>query len=222
MSFLRICRFTAFFVILGLQKKRTVRPNRDYQLMTDYKEDLENALRVLRSGGIILYPTDTIWGIGCDATNPAAVAKVYALKQRSETKSMLVLVASTDDFSLYSESVPDVAVELAELSERPCTVVLDNAVRLAPNLISTDGTIGLRATRDPFSRDLCRALRRPLVSTSANISGSPSPATFGEIDSRVKEGVDYIVEWRRNDTTAALPSSVVKIAADGQFRILRQ
>lgn len=190
--------------------------------MTDYKEDLENALRVLRSGGIILYPTDTIWGIGCDATNPAAVAKVYALKQRSETKSMLVLVASTDDFSLYSESVPDVAVELAELSERPCTVVLDNAVRLAPNLISTDGTIGLRATRDPFSRDLCRALRRPLVSTSANISGSPSPATFGEIDSRVKEGVDYIVEWRRNDTTAALPSSVVKIAADGQFRILRQ
>lgn len=188
----------------------------------DYKEDLDNALKALRAGGIILYPTDTIWGIGCDATNPAAVARVYALKRRSESKSMLVLVPSAADMEKYSAAVPDVAYELSELSERPCTIVLDNAMNLAPNLISPDGSIGMRVTRDRFSRELCLALRRPLVSTSANISGHPSASCFSMIEPEVKAGVDYIVEWRRDDETPGHPSSVIRISADGQFKILRQ
>lgn len=190
--------------------------------MSDYKEDLDNALKALRAGGIILYPTDTIWGIGCDATNPAAVARVYALKQRSETKSMLVLVPSVADMEKYSAAVPDVAYELSELSERPCTIVLDKAMNLASNLISSDGSIGIRVTRDRFSRELCLALRHPIVSTSANISGHPSASCFALIEPEVKAGVDYIVEWRRDDETPAKPSSVIRISADGQFKILRQ
>lgn len=190
-------------------------------MMSDYKEDIDKALDVLRRGGIILYPTDTIWGIGCDATNPKAVAAVYRLKKRNETKSMLVLVDSEKMLTRYCESVPEVALQLSELSERPCTLVLDGAVNLAPNLVAADGSIGMRVTRDDFSRDLCRAFGRPIVSTSANISGEPSPSLFREISPEVADNVDYIVEWRRGDTTPARPSSVIKISSDGQFKILR-
>lgn len=186
-----------------------------------YAEDLEKALEVLRSGGIILYPTDTIWGIGCDATNAKAVAKIYALKRREESKSMIVLVASTADFSRYSDAVPDVAYELAELSEKPCTLVLDDAKGIAANLIADDGSVGIRATREIFSRELCRALRRPLVSTSANISGKKSAECFAEIDDEIIAGVDYVVNWRRDDTSKAKPSTVIKIKEDGEFTILR-
>lgn len=188
----------------------------------EYDSDIDGALKTLRDGGIILYPTDTIWGIGCDATNPKAVERIYALKKRSDTKSMLVLVSSIDDFYRYSDSVPDVAVELAELSDRPCTIVFDDARRLAPNMIAGDGSIGMRATHDDFSRELCRQLRRPLVSTSANISGTPSPAFFKEIDSQIIQGVDYVVKWRRGDETPAKPSMVIKISENGQFTILRK
>lgn len=190
-------------------------------MMSDYKEDIDKALDVLRRGGIILYPTDTIWGIGCDATNPEAVAAVYRLKKRNETKSMLVLVDSEKMLTRYCESVPEVALQLSELSERPCTLVLDGAVNLAPNLVAADGSIGMRVTRDDFSRDLCRAFGRPIVSTSANISGEPSPSMFREISPEVADNVDYIVEWRRGDTAPSRPSSVIKISSDGQFKILR-
>lgn len=190
-------------------------------MMSDYKEDIDKALDVLRRGGIILYPTDTIWGIGCDATNPEAVAAVYRLKKRNETKSMLVLVDSEKMLTRYCESVPEVALQLSELSERPCTLVLDGAVNLAPNLVADDGSIGMRVTRDDFSRDLCRAFGRPIVSTSANISGEPSPALFREISPEVADNVDYIVEWRQGDTAPSRPSSVIKISSDGQFKILR-
>lgn len=190
-------------------------------MMSDYKEDIDKALDVLRRGGIILYPTDTIWGIGCDATNSEAVAAVYRLKKRNETKSMLVLVDSEKMLTRYCESVPEVALQLSELSERPCTLVLDGAVNLAPNLVAADGSIGMRVTRDDFSRDLCRAFGRPIVSTSANISGEPSPSLFREISPEVADNVDYIAEWRRGDTTPARPSSVIKISSDGQFKILR-
>lgn len=189
--------------------------------MSDYKEDIDKALDVLRRGGIILYPTDTIWGIGCDATNSEAVATVYRLKKRSETKSMLVLVDSEKMLTRYCESVPEVALQLSELSERPCTLVLDGAINLAPNLVAADGSIGMRVTRDDFSRDLCRAFGRPIVSTSANISGEPSPALFREISPEVVDNVDYVVGWRRGDTAPSRPSSVIKISSDGQFKILR-
>lgn len=191
-------------------------------MMSDYKEDIDNAIKVLRRGGIIIYPTDTIWGIGCDATNPDAVAAVYKLKKRSDTKSMLVLVDSPETLFRYCESVPDVALQLSELSERPCTLVLDGAMNLAPNLIASDGSIGMRVTRDDFSRDLCRTFKRPIVSTSANISGEPSPSFFREISPEVTAMADYVVKWRRDDTTPARPSSVIKIAADGEFKILRK
>lgn len=190
-------------------------------MMSDYKEDIDKALDVLRRGGIILYPTDTIWGIGCDATNSEAVAAVYRLKKRSETKSMLVLVDSEKMLTRYCESAPEVALQLSELSERPCTLVLDGAVNLAPNLVAADGSIGMRVTRDDFSRDLCRAFGRPIVSTSANISGEPSPALFREISPEVVDNVDYVVGWRRGDTAPSRPSSVIKISSDGQFKILR-
>lgn len=190
--------------------------------MPDYKEDIDKALEVLRRGGIILYPTDTIWGIGCDATNPKAVDAIYRLKRRNESHSMLVLVESTDRLSDYCNDVPEVAEQLSELSERPCTLVLDGAVNLASNLIASDGSIGMRVTRDDYSRELCRRLRRPIVSTSANISGEPSPSFFSQVSEEIITGVDYVAEWRRDDETPSKPSSIIKIASDGQFKILRQ
>lgn len=190
--------------------------------MADYKEDIDNALKVLRGGGVILYPTDTIWGLGCDATNPSAVDAVYRLKQRSESKSMLVLVDDAEKLSLYSSCVPEVALQLSELSEKPCTLVLDGAMNLAPNLIAADGSVGLRVSRDDFSRQLCKAFGRPIVSTSANISGQPSPALFSDIAPDLIRSVDYVVHWRRDDSRPAAPSSVVKISADGEFKILRK
>lgn len=189
--------------------------------MSDYTEDIEKALKVLRDGGIILYPTDTIWGIGCDACNPKAVEKVYKLKQRAESKSMLVLVDSIGMLERYVKEVPEVGIQLIELSEKPCTLVLDDAQGLAPNLIANDGSVGFRVSRDPFSRDLCRALRKPMVSTSANISGYSAPAIFSEIAPEIVDNVDYVVNWRREETTKSAPSSVIKISADGQFKILR-
>lgn len=188
----------------------------------DYKEDIHRALDILRKGGIILYPTDTIWGIGCDATNPKAVDAIYRLKRRNESHSMLVLVESTERLSDFCAEVPVVAEQLSELSERPCTLVLDHAINLAPNLIASDGSIGIRVTRDSYSRELCQRLRRPIVSTSANISGQPSPAFFSQISEEIINGVDYVAEWRRNDETDVQPSSIIKIASDGQFKILRQ
>lgn len=186
-----------------------------------YAKDLDEALAVLRRGGIILYPTDTVWGIGCDATDAEAVARIYTLKRRAESKSMIVLVPSTDNFGLYSDSVADVAYDLAELSERPCTLVLDGAIGLAPNLVAEDGSVGMRATCDDFSRDLCRLLRHPLVSTSANLSGEKTAACFQDINPEIIAGVDYVVEWRRDDVTPAKPSTVIKIKEDGEFTILR-
>lgn len=188
----------------------------------EYKDDLARAVETLREGGVILYPTDTIWGLGCDATNPEAVAKVYALKKREETKSMLVLVASPADLSRYSEAVPEIAYDLIEASDRPVTLVLDKARMLAPNLIGTDGSIGIRVTAERFSRDLCRMLRRPIVSTSANLSGAPSAAIFSEIAPEVIQGTDYVAYYRREENSPALPSIVIKLSENGEFKILRQ
>ena len=184
-------------------------------------EEVARAADVVKQGGVILYPTDTVWGIGCDASNPEAVKKVFDLKQRADHKAMIVLVGSVDDVDLYVESVPDIARDLIEFSDKPLTIVYDRGARLAPALLGEDGSIGIRVTRESFSAALCRRLRRPLVSTSANISGQPAPAIFREISPEIIDGVDYVVDYRRDDTTRNCPSTVMRLSAGGEFKILR-
>lgn len=191
------------------------------------KEDLETALRVLRSGGIIVYPTDTVWGIGCDATNEEAVRRIYALKQREDSKSMLVLLDSAAKLDYYVD-VPETAEQLLEANEcspaealRPLTIIYPNARHLAPNLIAEDGSLGIRITNEPFSKALCAQLKRPIVSTSANISGEPTPRHFREISEQILDNTDYNCLFRRDDEAEHEPSSIIKINADGTFKIIR-
>ncbi len=189
---------------------------------TEYDEDLRKAVTTIRKGGIILYPTDTVWGIGCDATNPEAVAKIFALKQRAEAKSMLVLVDSALRAQTYVADIPDVAYDMLDISDKPLTLILDGAKNLAKNLVAEDGSIGIRVTNEKFSHDLCYRFSKPVVSTSANISGHPAAAIFSEIEQEIKDGVDYIVKFRQDDTKKSKPSSIVKLKADGQVTIIRQ
>ena len=184
-------------------------------------EDLKKACDVLRKGGLILYPTDTIWGIGCDATNEEAVQRVYTLKQRADNKAMLLLLGNEARLESYVQEVPEIAWSLIEVADRPLTLIYPGARNLAPNLIAEDGSVGIRITREEFSRRLCEQFRRPVVSTSANISGQPAPHTFQEIAEEIKQGVDYIVQYRQDDLTAAQPSSILKLGAGGLFQIIR-
>lgn len=191
------------------------------------KEDLQAALRVLRSGGVIVYPTDTVWGIGCDATNAEAVAKIYAMKQREDSKSMLVLLDSPAKLDYYVD-VPEAAEQLLAVNEdaseeelRPMTIIYPKARNMAPNLIAEDGSVGIRITREPFSKALCAQLRHPIVSTSANISGEPTPKVFSEISQRIIDHSDYCCLFRRDVDCPHEPSSIIKINADGTFQILR-
>ena len=186
------------------------------------KEDIEKAIEVMRKGGVILYPTDTVWGIGCDATNSEAVAKVYAIKQRDDSKALICLVDSDDRLQRYVRNVPDVAWQLIDAIDKPTTVILDNAVNLAPNLIAADGPIGLRITHEPFSHELCYRFQKAIVSTSANISGNPPAQNFCDIDPRLLEAVDYVCQSRRNEKKPHKPSAVIKLSADGEVTILRK
>ncbi|MDR0995117.1 MAG: threonylcarbamoyl-AMP synthase [Tannerella sp.] len=184
-------------------------------------EEVKKACLVMREGGLILYPTDTIWGIGCDATNPAAVERVYALKRRNDSKALLVLASSEAMLETYVENVPEVAWQLIEAADKPLTIIYDKARNLAPNLIAADGSIGIRITCEAFSKALCEAFRKPVVSTSANLSGQPSPANFPEISQEIREGVDYIVDYRRDEIAKSVPSSIIKLGEGGVFKILR-
>jgi len=186
------------------------------------REDLQEALRVLRAGGIILYPTDTVWGIGCDATNKEAVSRIYRLKQREDSKSMLVLLDGAGKLQGYVD-VPDAAAQLLEVSEgqRPMTIIYPHARNLADNLIAEDGSVGIRITEERFSRQLCEQLRHPLVSTSANISGEATPKTYKDISEAIKQGVDYVCRYRQDDDRAHKPSSIIKIEMDNSFVIIR-
>jgi len=187
----------------------------------EFNQDIESCLAVLQSGGLILYPTDTIWGIGCDATNEAAVARVFALKKRSETKSLIVLMADQRDVLKYT-SQPDLRVfEYLTTLQKPTTVIYEGPLGLAANLVGNDGTIAIRLVEDPFCRHLIKRFRRPIVSTSANISGQPAPAHFGEIDAQILDGVDHVVHYRQDDRSPAQPSSVVKWNGDGSVTVLR-
>lgn len=185
------------------------------------KNEVRRAAEVVRRGGVILYPTDTVWGIGCDATNPEAVSKVFAIKRRDDHKALITLVASVDDVAFYVDEMPQVAEQLIEYSEKPITIVYDRGVRLAPNLLGEDGSVGIRVTKEAFSNALCRYLRKPLVSTSANISGKPSPAVFPEISPEIISAVDYVVNFRRDDLTRRSASTVMRLGNGGEFKILR-
>ena len=190
-------------------------------MKSEFGTDLAGALKVLRAGGIILYPTDTVWGLGCDATNVKAVSRIYEIKQRAENKSLIILVNSVAMLERYVENPPEVAIEMAELSEKPLTVVYDRGRSLAEGVASSDGSVGVRVCTEPFRDALIDALRKPLVSTSANISGSNSPAIFDEISEEVKAAVDYVCLWRQDDRSRAKPSSVIKVSGNGIVKILR-
>ena len=186
-----------------------------------FDDDINKCLEVLRSGGLILYPTDSIWGIGCDATNEEAVRKVYALKRRSDHKAMLLLMDSSAKLNYYVQEVPDVAWDLIELADSPLTVIYSGARNVASNLLAEDGSVGIRITQEEFSHKLCERFRKPLVSTSANVSGAPSPANFSEISETIKSGVDYIVRYRQEDLSKAAPSHIIKLGAGGLVKIIR-
>lgn len=176
----------------------------------DFQQDLEPCLKVLEGGGLILYPTDTIWGIGCDATNPEAVQKVYALKQREDEKALIILVAEERDVLQYVAATDLAVFDYLQQSSKPTTVIYDGAIGLADNLTGKDGSIGIRICREPFCRHLLKRFRKPIVSTSANISGQPSPSFFHDITTEIKQGVDYSVKYRQDDRTPTTPSSIIK------------
>ncbi len=187
----------------------------------EFAYDLDRSLAVLKSGGLILYPTDTIWGIGCDATNPLAVRRVFALKKREETKSLIVLVADERDILTYV-SQPDPSIfEFLRTLEKPTTIIYQGAVGLADNLVNADGTVAIRLVKDSFCRHLIKRMRKPLVSTSANISGQPSPANFDEITPQIIHGVDYVVSYRQSDRTHRAPSTILKLERDGTRTVIR-
>lgn len=185
-------------------------------------EDIRMAVQTLRKGGIILYPTDTIWGIGCDASNEDAVRRIFQLKQREDSKAMICLVDNANRMQRYLRQVPDVAWDLVEFAEKPLTLILDGAVNLAPSLIAEDGSVGIRVTRENISHELCYRYERAIVSTSANISGEPSPSCFAEISDEIKNGVDYIMLSRQNDLSKGKPSQIIKLGLDGQIQIIRK
>ena len=185
-------------------------------------EDIQQAVQTMRSGGLILYPTDTIWGIGCDATNADAVRRIYELKQRDDSKALICLVDSPNRMQQYSRSIPDVAWDLIDYAQNPLTLIVDGALNLAPNLVAQDGSIAIRVTRERISHDLCYRFQKAIVSTSANLSGQPAPRNFMEISSEIIHGVDYVMKARQNDVTKGKPSQIVKISKDGQITFIRK
>lgn len=185
------------------------------------KDDIKNAVEVMRRGGVILYPTDTVWGIGCDATNAEAVARVYRIKQRDDSKALICLVDSDVRLQRYVRNVPEVAWDIMELSTKPTTVILDDAVNLAPNLIADDGSIAMRITREPFSKELCYRFQKPIVSTSVNISGEPAAQNYRDISPELLEAVDYVCFTRRQEHKPHTPSSIIRLQKDGRVEIIR-
>ena len=185
------------------------------------EQDIRNAVEVLRKGGIIVYPTDTIWGIGCDATNADAVRRVYDIKQRDDSKSLICLVDSDARLQRYVRNVPDVAWQLIDCVVKPTTLILDGAVNLAPNLIAPDGSVGIRITQEPFSHELCYRFQKAIVSTSANISGMPAAQNYRDIDPRILEQADYVCWSRRQEHKPHQPSAIIKLGPGGEVKVIR-
>lgn len=185
-------------------------------------EDIKNAIECMKKGGVILYPTDTVWGIGCDATNADAVAKVYKIKHRDDSKALICLVDSDARLQRYVRNIPNVAWDLIDAITKPTTIILDNAVNLAPNLIADDGSIGMRITKEAFSHELCYRFQKPVVSTSANISGKPAAQNYCDIDPELLSAVDYVCESRRGEKKPHKPSSIIKLGANGEVTVIRK
>lgn len=183
--------------------------------------EVHRAYEVIKEGGIILYPTDTVWGIGCDATNPEAVAKIYALKKRAETQSMIVLMNGEKMMYNVFKEIPEAAWQIMDLSEKPTTLILDKPRNVAPNIIASDNTLGIRIVKEPFCFKLLERMKKPLVSTSANISGEPTPKSFKEISPEIIKGVDYVVNLH-HDKIAGKPSTIIKLTNDSQVKIIRK
>ena len=190
------------------------------------EEDIRQAIETMRKGVVILYPTDTVWGIGCDATNAEAVKRVYAIKQRDDSKALICLVDSDARMQRYFRNVPDVAWQLIdslkESDAKPTTLILDGAINLAENLIADDGSVGIRITNEPFSKELCYRFQKAIVSTSANISGEPAAQNYGDIDPRILEAVDYVCWSRRQEHKPHTPSSIIKLKENGEVEIIRK
>ena len=190
------------------------------------EEDIRNAVETMRKGGVILYPTDTVWGIGCDATNAEAVKRVYAIKQRDDSKALICLVDSDARMQRYFRQVPDVAWQvidsLKDADAKPTTLILDGAVNLAENLIADDGSVGIRITNEPFSKELCYRFQKAIVSTSANISGEPAAQNYCDIDPRIIEAVDYVCWSRRQEHKPHTPSSIIRLRVNGEVEIIRK
>jgi L-threonylcarbamoyladenylate synthase len=186
------------------------------------RDEVAKAFKILQEGGIILYPTDTIWGIGCDATNTEAVQKIYRLKQRDETKSMIILLDTENKLESYVSEVNPLAYDLIEYAENPLTLVMPGAKNLSPALIAADGSIAIRVTGHEFCKQVIQRLRKPIVSTSANISGKPSPQYFSQIDQEIIDGVDYVVDMDQHSKEIKNPSTIMKLAPDGRFEFIRR
>lgn len=186
------------------------------------QDDIKKAVEVMKNGGVILYPTDTVWGIGCDATNAEAVAKVYKIKQRNDSKALICLVDSDARLQRYVRNAPEVAWNVMELATKPTTVIFDEAVNLAPNLIAEDGSIAMRITNEEFSKELCYRFQKPIVSTSANISGQPAAQNYCDISEELLNAVDYVCFSRRQEHKPHTPSSIIKIKNNGEIDIIRK
>ena len=185
------------------------------------EEDIKACVEVLKAGGLILYPTDTIWGIGCDATNADAVKKVYALKHRDDEKALIVLLDSAEHLDHYVVDVPEMALELLDVAVKPLTIIYDGAYNVARNLLGENDSLGIRVPHEEFSQRLCAAFGKPIVSTSANVSGTESAKTFSDISDEIKHGVDYVVKYRQDDTKPCSASNIIMLHSDGTFKIIR-
>ena len=186
-----------------------------------FKLAIDEALKVLNRGGVILYPTDTVWGLGCDATNSEAVKRIFEIKRRSDSKAMLSLVDAIGRVDYYFSRVPEIAWDLWEVADKPLTLILPRARNVAPELIADDGTMGIRITSEPVSHTICARLKRPLVSTSANISGQPTARCFADISDEIKQAVDYIVPLRQDETANPAPSGIIKVGDGGEVQVIR-
>lgn len=186
------------------------------------REEVNKALEVLKNGGIILYPTDTVWGLGCDATNEDAVSKINTIKGRATDKSLIVLLANENNLQSYVSEIPDVAYELIEYAENPMTIVFSGAKNLAKSVINADGSVGIRIVKHDFCEQLLQRFRKPIVSTSANLSGQPTPLFFDEINPEIINTVDYVVNFEQENRTAKKPSTIIKLGPSGQFEFIRK
>lgn len=188
----------------------------------DYSEDLKSALITLREGGVILYPTDTIWGLGCDATNQIAVEKIFNIKKRRESKSLIILVNGFPMLERYVKNIPDAAYEILDVSDKPMTIIYPEGKNLAPGVCGEDGSVGIRICNDDFCNELITRFRKPLISTSANYTEAPSPADFSEIEDDIIRSADYVVKYRQTDSKKNTPSSVIKVDDNGVIKIIRK